>query len=292
MRHLLLIIIALATLLPSLAQAYDILILQSRRDAGYEDVLKGFHAVNSASQRTVVLPDYAEVDVARIVREDRPRLILAVGDAALTATRTVRQIPVVSVLSLGIRNQKATHPNLSGIDMFAQPERYITLFQTMKIRRVGVIYNPAKCGWYLQQARQAAEQAGIKLVTREVSAARDTLAQLSSLAGKVDALWMLPDTTAVSRETVEAYFRFGQDQTVPVVSFAGSYLGLGAAAVVELDRSELGRQVAGMTAESLSGGRRAAKPQEYPRSTTYKINSGVMNRFSPAADVMKKLSHQ
>ena len=119
MRRLLLLILALATLLPSLAQAYDVLVLQSRRDPAYEEVLKGFRAAATASQRMIVLSDYAEVDVVRIVREDRPELMLAVGDTALTAARKIQQTPVIAVMSLGIHNQKASQTNLTGIGMFA-----------------------------------------------------------------------------------------------------------------------------------------------------------------------------
>lgn len=281
MRRFILLILVLATLLPSLAQAqdYDILMIQSRRNAGYEEVLKGFRAERNTSQRVIVLSDYAEVDVIQIVREDRPKLILAVGDAALTAARKVQQTPVVAVMSLGIHNLKASHPNLTGIGMFAAPERYISMFRAMKIRRVGVIYNPAKSGWYLRLARQAAEEAGIKLVTREVSAPRETVERLSTLAGKVDALWMLPDSTAVTRETTEAYFRFGQQQAIPVVSFAANYLGLGAAAVLEIDRIALGRQAGAMAAALLSGNRIESVPLGFPNGMTVKTNPGVLRRL-------------
>jgi len=279
MRRLLLLILALATLLPSLAQAYDILVLQSRRDPAYEEVLKGFLAGNNASQRLLVMSDYAEVDVVRIVREDRPRLILAVGDAALTATRAIQQTPVVAVMSLGLHNHKDSYPNLTGIGMFAPAERYCDLLKRMKTRRVGIIHNPGKSGWYLRQARMEANKAGIELVVREVSAPRETISQLTSLAGKVDALWMLPDVTAVTRETAEAYFRFGQEQSIPVISFAGNYLGLGAAAVVEIDRTDMGRQVADMIAELLSGASISGMPVKYPRGTTYKTNGSVLKKF-------------
>jgi len=279
MRRLVLIILALATLLPNLAQAYDILVLQSRRDPAYEEVLKGFRTTNNASQRTIVLSDYAEVDVIRIVREDRPRLILAVGDAALTAARTVRQTPVVAVMSLGIHHQKRSHANLTGIDMFAPPERYISMFKAMKTRRVGVIYNPAKSGWYLRLARQAAEAAGIELVTREVSAPRETIQQLSTLAGKVDALWMLPDSTAITRGTTEAYFHFGQQQAVPVVSFAANYLRLGAAAVLEIDRVAMGRQADAMVEDLLSGNSIEGLPLGLPNGITVKTNPGILRRL-------------
>jgi putative ABC transport system substrate-binding protein len=284
MRLFNLLILALATLLPSLAQAYDVLVLQSRRDPGYEEVLKGFRAERNTSQRVIVLSDYAEVDVIRIVREDRPKLILAVGDAALAAIRKVPQTPVIAVMALGIHNLKASHPNLTGIGVFAAPERYISMFQAMKIRRVGVIYNPTKSGWYLRLASQAAEVAGIKLVPREVSAPREAVERLSTLAGKVDALWMLPDSTAVTRETTEAYFRFGQQQAVPVVSFAANYLGLGAAAVFEIDRIALGRQAGAMAAALLRGNRIESVPLGFPNGMTVKTNPGVLRRLGSSFD--------
>ena len=275
MRRFILLILALAILLPSLAQAYDVLVLQSRRDPAYEEVLKGFLADHSPSQRKLVLSDYAEVDVVRIVREDHPRLILAVGDAALKAVRNVRNTPVLSVMTLGINKQSDLQPNLTGISMFVAPERYMSIFQGMKTRRVGVILNPSRSGWYLEQARRAAALAGIELVVREVATPRETPDMLSSLAGKVDALWMLPDTTAVTRETIDAYFSFGQQNSVPVISFSESYLDLGAAAALDIDRYELGRQAAGIAAAFLSG-RKIDWQIVYPEKTVVKKNSTVL----------------
>ena len=275
MRHLLIVIIALAALFPSLAQAYEVLVLQSSHNAGYEQVLKGFRSGCSATERVVVLSDYAEVDVIRIVREDRPLLILAIGDTALKAARRIRQTPVVAVMSLGI-NAKA---NLTGITMFASPEKYCNLFKQLKVHNVGIIHNPDKTGWYLDTAQKAAEKVGIKLIVRKVATPRETLAQLDSLAGKVDALWMLPDTTAVTRETVEAYFRFGQQQAVPVVSFAASYLGMGAAAAVEIDTNEMGRQAGDMANALLRGSRIDTIPLVAPRGTKYRINQSVLGKL-------------
>ncbi|MDD2541374.1 MAG: ABC transporter substrate binding protein [Desulfuromonadaceae bacterium] len=158
----------------------------------------------------------------------------------------------------------------------------------MDTNRVEVIYNQARSGWYVRYARQMAEKASIELITREVSTPRDTLAQLSSLAGKVDALWMLPDVTAVARETVEAYFRFGQEQHIPVISFAGSYLGLGAAAVVEINPVELGRQGGTMAAAILDGSNPSAMAVRYPHGTGYKTNNSVLKKFGSLFVKMNK----
>ncbi|HIJ95984.1 MAG TPA: ABC transporter substrate-binding protein [Desulfuromonadales bacterium] len=272
MRRLVIVIVALATLLPALAQAYDVLILQSRRNPAYDEVLKGFHNGTTASERVIVLSDYADVDVVRIVREDRPSLILAVGDAALNATRPVRQTPVLAVMALGIHNGNGSRRNLIGVGMFASPKQYLTLFKSIEARRIGVIHNPAKSGWYLHLARQAAAELGLELVVRNVSVPRDTITQLATLAGNVDALWMLPDSTAVTRETAEFYFSFGQQHNVPVVSFAAGYLGLGATAVCDIDRNALGRQAAAMADGILNGADITNQPARFPNGVKIKTN--------------------
>lgn len=271
--------LTLALLIPCLAQAYDALILVSRRDKAYEEVLRGFRGTRQFTDRVVILTDYAEADIYRIVREDRPGMVLAMGDSALAAARKIRQIPIVAVMSLGIRDRRNNLPNLAGIDMFAPPEHYLDLFREMKKHHIGVLYDPAKSGWYLRRIQQMAHRYGIKLVVRETPTPRDTLDRLASLKGEVDALWMLPDTTAVTRETAEAYFRFSQEEQVPVVAFAGAYLTLGAAAVVEIDRVELGRQAADITAKVLHGTDTADLAFVYPNKTTLKTNPNVLKRL-------------
>lgn len=279
MRRLILCITALALFLPTLAQAYDVLVLQSRRDAAYDEVLRGFQAVRGTSQRVIVLTDYSEVNAARLVREDHPRLVLAIGDAAVRAVREIRQTPVIAVMSLAIHNKKSLAPAVSAIGMFAPPGRYVDLFRKLKVRRVGVIYHDAKTGWYMRDALEAARNSGIELVIREVRSPREVSAQLASLNGKVDALWMLPDSTAVTRETSEAWFRFGQEHHLPVISFATAYLGLGAAAVIDIDRAGLGKQAGEIAGALLENRGVVSANLIYPDITPLKTNSAVLNRL-------------
>lgn len=280
MRRLVFIVV-LALLLPSWAHAYDVLVLQSRRSPAYDEVLKGLNSGRKdvVSQRLVVLSDYVDVDVVRIVREDSPVAIVAIGDAALAAARKVRSVPVIGLMSLRVHGLSSTQANLAGIGMFVAPETYCELFRRMQVKRVGVVYNPVHSGWYLQNARQAARDAGITLVTREVAAPQDTPAQLSSLAGKVDALWMMPDVTAVTRETTEAYFNFSQQQMVPVVSFAVGYLGLGAAVALEIDRFAIGVQAKEMVELLLAGTAAHRQSVSFPKSVAIKTNPTVLRRL-------------
>lgn len=290
MRILIALIIALATFMPSLTDAYEVLVLQSRRDPAMEEVMKGLRSVCSFSHRLLVMSDYAEVDVTRIVREEHPRLILTVGDAALRAVSRINRIPVMALMAVSVRNQAATQPNLTGIDMYAPPEKYIEVFKTLKARRIGVIYSQSRSGQYMRKARHAADRAGIELIAREVNSPRDTLVQLSSLSGRVDAIWMLPDTGAVSRESSVAYFSFGQSQDIPVVSFSSAYLALGASAVVDISRPGLARQGCDMISELLRGKAVSSVPIEFPDLTSIKTNFEVLKRFKQGDSGLRPLS--
>ena len=282
MRYFIRLIAILALMSPALAEAYEVLIVQSSRNSAYEDVLKGFRSTHRASERLIVLSDYAETDIVRIVREDQPRLVLAVGDDALKATRKVRQTPVIAMMALGIHNQIANRPNITGVGMFISPKPYLSLCKEMKARRVGVVYHAAKSDWYLRLAKQEARQLGIKLVLREVRSPQETMAQLTSLAGEVDTIWMLPDSVAVTRESMEAYFRFSQERQVPLISFADAYLGLGAAAVLELDRIDMGKQAGELAILLLNGAAVSDLSISQPRRAVFKTNRSVLKQLGVA----------
>ena len=242
--------------LPALAM--DVLILQSSHSPAYMEALRGFRTAFTGSSNTIVIADYADVDAVRLVKEERPRLVLAVGDSALAACRTVRQVPVVSLMSLNLTLSKTTNPNIGGVGVVAAPERYLNLFKAINARRVGVLYDPRRSAGYLKRAQDAAQRLGIDLVAREVRNPKESVSRLEQLKGRVDALWMIPDTTAVTLENLDAYFRFAMEQQLPLVTFARQYLDKGAIAAIEADRVDQGsvaveqiRQLLGRKGEPL-----------------------------------------
>jgi putative ABC transport system substrate-binding protein len=249
----LILLIALSILGGVNAFAADVLIVQSGRGAAYTEALRGFSDSYQGSTQTIVLADYAEVDVVRLVKEEQPRLVLAVGDKALEASRKVRAVPVVSLLALSYNLAKEP-TTISGVGMLPAPERYIDVCRSMGAKRVGVIYDPSRTGYYLQRAKLAAQQAGIELVVRDVRTPREALVKLEQLKGAVDALWLLPDTTAVAAETVEAYFLFSLQHKLPIITFSEQYLAKGAFAALTSDRTDMGRQAAELATARLKGG--------------------------------------
>ena len=55
------------------------------------------------------------------------------------------------------------------------------------------------------------------------------------MQGKIDILWMLPDATVVTDETVELLLRFSFQHDVPMFSFSKKYVEVGAVASLDVD---------------------------------------------------------
>lgn len=289
MRHLTFLILLILAW-PQLAYSYDVLVLLSRRDAAYEEAVGGFHQKYRFKERVVVLSNYADIDITRMLREDDPRVVLAVGDRALAIARKSRIAPVVSLMALAL-GRKGASPFVTGVEFYVKPDQIAQLFHGIKAQRVGVVFDPGKSGEYFRKVQAAASKNGVSLVAREVASTKDAIQALSTLKGNVDAVWMVPDSTAVNRQTLEAYFLFSLGQQVPLVTFDRSHLVNGAAVAIEPDRAEMGRQASEMVAAILDGTLESFSSVA-PRKIIVKTGSSpsVMNLLRVNPGALERLS--
>lgn len=278
MRPLILCILFVAFALPRPALAADLLILQSSRSPVYVEALRGLHATCRVSDQTLVLSDYAEVDVQRLVKEERPRLVVAIGDKALAACRKVREVPVVAMLSLAL-SQKPQPDHIGGITMLASPSRYLETFAQLGAKRIGVLYDPKLSGLYLKRAAAEAGDYGIALTAEPVRNSRDLQGKLEKLKGEVDLLWLLPDSTVVTTVNMEALLLFSMAQAIPTVTFTGQYLKSGAAAALEIDPYDTGVQAGELVMSLLRSGLSHKVPVLDPRKVRLQVNDSVLRKL-------------
>ena len=257
----------------------EVLILQSSSSPVYTEALHGFRAAFNGADRTLLLTDYAEIDVQRIVKEERPRLVLAVGDKALAASGKVREVPVLAMLALSLNLKRQSPDNLGGVAMAVAPERYLKLFDSLGAKRIGVLYDPNKTGHYLKKAVQEGRQLGLNLVTEPVNDPRELQAKLDKMKGNVDALWMLPDSTVVTTVNMEAFLLFSMTHNVPAVTFTSQYLKKGAAASLDIDPFDIGRQAGELALSVLKGSAPRKLPTLDPRKTHLHTNEIVLRKL-------------
>jgi putative ABC transport system substrate-binding protein len=279
-RLTLLITAAVWLLVPALSWGYDLLIVQSQRSPAYDEVLRGMRSVARFSERTIVLSDYNEVDLVRIAREENPIAIVTLGDKALAAGRKVRSAPVIALMALSYHPGSSGHPAITGIEVQAPAERYLKLFASIKAARVGVLVGSGNSAAYIRQARRIAAKYDIELITREVKSPREVSGQLDSLAGMVDALWMLPDAITSSGKSADAHFMFSAANSVPAITLSSVYLASGAAFALDIDRFDIGKQAGEMALSLINGYAVSDVPAQLPRKVSTKSNPSILKRFA------------
>jgi len=141
------------------------------------------------------------------------------------------------------------------------------------VRRVGVVFNPEHTGYLVSEATNAARQQGLQLVTRGVRSTREAIRALDGLKGKVDALWMVPDPTALADAFVTATFLFSYRHNVPVMGLSETHTDKGAVLSLGFGSSEdIGRQAGEIANAILRGKKPADVPYTMARQVKVTVN--------------------
>ena len=281
MRNFFLVIIAVILLGSTAARAHDVLVIQGLRVKPFEEAFRGFRSVCAAQTRRLYLTDLERTDITRMIREEKPSLILAIGTDALTSVRKITDIPILYLMVLNPQSNMHGNRNVTGVAMNVPPERYLDLLKRMSPtpKTVGLVYDPIKTGNFVKRAQRAAKARGIELAVLEVSKPSDVPSTLNALKGMIDALLMLPDTTVVTPETVEFFLLFSQNNSIPVITFASKYVDMGALLSLDIDGFDQGKQAGEMARQILNGTAASDLPGVEARRAHVKANHNVAKKL-------------
>jgi putative tryptophan/tyrosine transport system substrate-binding protein len=221
----------------------------------YNEALKGFSDVCRAENKRIILSESKDGDMAQKVKEMGPDLILAIGLDALRAVKDLSHLPILYTMVLNPESVRKDAPNITGVSMNIPQEKQldIILKALPGATRIGLLYDPEQTGYFVARNQKAAAAAGVQILARVVKTAREVPTALTQMDVMPEVLWLLPDLTVITPETVEFLFNFSLAHKIPVISFSEQYLALGAFMSISLDVFELGRQTGEMANKVLDG---------------------------------------
>jgi putative ABC transport system substrate-binding protein len=206
--------------------------------------------------------DRGRKQLAEIETKVKPDLIFAVGIWALQVV--VSRPPPLPVVYAMVLNPPsvigAGTKNVTGASMNVPVEQSIRLLKQLgpQIKRIGVIYNPAKTGYLVKRAQTVAREDGLELVTREISSAKEVIGALESFQDGIDALWIVPDETILSQAVVQQMLLYSYRRRVPLLGMSDRHAQMGALFSLSFASGEdIGRQ-AGELAQAILTGRAAS----------------------------------
>ncbi len=216
--------------------------------------------------------------IAQKFASNQADVIVAIGttaaQAAMNATKD-NKIPVIfssvtdPLTAKLVENLKVPEGHVTGVSNFVSVEPQFKLFKKLRpnLKTLGVIYNPGEANSVslIKTMEKAAKEFNLKIETATAAKTSDVLAASRSLCGKVDAIFINNDNTALA--AFKSVVKATQECGIPAFVSDVDLFDQGALAALGPDQTDLGRQTARMVDLVLKNPKAPLPPVQFPEKT-------------------------
>lgn len=247
----------------------------------YNETLKGYKEVMGTDLKEFVLSGENANTVLNDIHEARPDLIFAIGQNALITVKGIRDIPIVYAMVSSPKRFLSDENNITGISMNISAERQLNELINIlpNARNVGIVYDPQKTAQLFDEVRNALVSRGLSVRGQAIDFPAEAPDAINCMKDKIDVFWMLPDTTVITKETLEYLFLSSIEKGVPVLAFSDKYLGMGALLALTIDARDIGRQAGELSRRVLSGEDASKIRINSPRKARVSINFKIAEKL-------------
>jgi putative ABC transport system substrate-binding protein len=256
----LVLLLGLCTLSVSESPAMDIAILQSSDIAAYREAIAGLKATGPIGAIYTEYDLQGDLElgkkIARKVRASNASLVVAVGlKAALAAKVEIVDVPIVYMMVLDPLKHQLTSDNMTGTLLEVPIDRQLKIMRTFlpTIRRLGTLYDPAKTSSRVKDAEKQAVNYDFQLKGVPVESEKDVPQQLRALLSDVEALWLMPDSTVLTNESIRFILDSALARQIPVIGFSPEFTRLGALLSMSVNYGDVGRETGLLAKHILNG---------------------------------------
>ncbi|MCA9497980.1 MAG: ABC transporter substrate binding protein [Nitrospirales bacterium] len=241
--------------LSTITSAEDVTILKSADIHAYSEAITAFKSALPSSLHITreydLQRDMAKGrTLARRIRASNAKVVLAVGlKAALAAKLEILDIPVIFCLVFDPDKYRLPTANMVGLSLDVPFRQHLQPLHALapNVSRLGVLFDPHKTNEMHSQLLRDAKAFGIKIVSEEVHQEQDVPSALNALRGRIEALWLLPDSTVLTENTLDFLMSTSLESNIPVVGFSAALVRSGATVGAYFRYTDIGKQAAQLT---------------------------------------------
>jgi putative ABC transport system substrate-binding protein len=229
--------------------AMDIAILRSSDIPAYHEAVAGLKATGPIGAI------YAEYDVqgdlelgkklARKLRASNMSLVVAVGlKAALAAKVEIPDVPIVYMMIQDPLNHQLTAANMTGTLLSVPVDRQLKFIRAFlpTLHQLGILYDHANTSSWVKDAMQQAPISNFQLKALSVENEKEVPQQLRKLLSDVEALWLMPDSTVLTNESLRFILDSALAHHIPVIGFSPEFTRMGALLSISVNYGQVGRE--------------------------------------------------
>ncbi len=212
-----------------------------------------------------------------------PEILVGLGTTAtqsLISSNRTQKIPLIfssvtdPISSRIVKNLKEPGDSVTGASNYIDPQRQFETFKEIlpNLKRLGVIYNPGEANSVvlLDSMEKIAPNLGLTLVNAAANGSVQVADATLSLIGKVDAIFINNDNTALS--AFDSIVKIATQHDIPVFVSDTDMLNKGALAALGPDQYDLGRQTGKLILRVLEENNPGSIPVLFPEKVELLIN--------------------
>ncbi|MHC4270286.1 MAG: ABC transporter substrate-binding protein [Planctomycetota bacterium] len=273
------------------------IVIKSQDLSAYNEVIEGFQNQcmrNNINIKTVYdLKGKMKIGnkIVRKIRKEKPDIVLTIGVLAATVTKgEIKDIPMVFCMVINHARFQLTGPNITGISTEIAIEDQLKGYQSIlgPLKNIGVIYDPSKTGNIIENAETEMKHHGVNLTKYEVTSSKMISEAMENLIGKIDALWLLPDSTVVTRKSFDFIKSKTLENKIPLLCTSDVFVKAGALAAVFADYKCIGRQAAELAEKILGSSTPDSLGIVNPHSFELAINTDTAEKLELKLEAVQR----
>ncbi|MCP4267787.1 MAG: hypothetical protein GY777_19840 [Candidatus Brocadiaceae bacterium] len=274
------------------------IVIKSQDLSAYNEVIKGFQDQclrNNVNIRAVYnLKGKMKIGnrIVRKIRREKPDIVLTIGVLAATVAKgEIKDIPIIFCMVINHARFQLTGPNITGISteiaIGDQLKGYRSILGPLK--NIGIIYDPSKTGNIIENAEEEMKHYGVNLNKYEVTSSKMISEAMENVIGKIDALWLLPDSTVVTRKSFGLIKSTTLENKMPLLCTSDVFVKAGALAAVFADYKHIGTQAAHLANKLLVMPTRSSLGIVNPHSLKLAINIDTAEKLGLNLEAIQRL---
>lgn len=238
-----------------IAAENTVVIIQSQQIAAYNEAIKGFK--EGCKEKNISIKAIYDLkgdpgEGKRVIQNItdsgiKPRIVLAVGVLAATlAKERFTDVPIVFCMVINHKRFNLQGANITGISSEVSVEDQFAILKELlgAHKNVGVIYNPTKTGSIVSEADRVIKKLEFNFIKKEVTSENEVGSALKNIIHKIDALWMIPDSTVITKKALNDISMIALEHHLPIFCTSDALVKAGALISVSPDYIHTGRQAA------------------------------------------------
>ena len=194
------------------------------------------------------------VSVLRLINDDAPGAVIAIGLRAAQSSVAMSEQPVVFSQVFNYRHHDLLRDNTRGVAALPPMDAQVAAWKEVDptVTRLGLIVGEGHED-LVAEAEIAAQRHGIQLVVQVTSSDQETLYFFRRMVRDIDGFWLLPDSRILSTRVLQQMLEEAKQQQVAVSVPTESMLSLGAMISMTSTAADIAAKIAGIVRSIQAG---------------------------------------